>query len=843
MLDENIRQKLAEASGKARIVFWEDASGEFVGDVAGLEIPGATVIDVRGCELATKRRVLRIEREGRFVLYRAGGAPRIEEDFLLDVKMLARPFSATQSASWAEECGLPLEAADMVLTHAAFFGAKERRQALRALVERADWMAGGYTDKGLVFSLLAACCGSRSVHRVDTVRDMASKALEEYARESDALTRLLDRCGLADAFWDVMGSDLGYRSETPGLEDFAFEAMLTACSDLTGKKPPLSADAALVVSNLANEARKKDVFEALVNATCDYVTSLCNLDSVPLETLAAHRYLPVVDDRLLWRLAADVAEGVDCADRIAELRSRRAASAFSHNWVAGYDTLIGAAGVLAGVPKFERELGSADTVHACFGAYVDRWSAVDTAYRAFWVAYPAAALLMRDVFEGLSGKVEVAYARYSGRLAAAWQGLVVSRGAWPYDVEGVSQRTFFASKVRTALIMGRVTVIVSDALRYEAGADWAQRVRDRRGTGVECSALLASLPSYTQLGMASLLPGAELSISPITLAATVDGQDATGGRHREGILCRSVPDAVVISYEDLVGQDGEERLEGASLAYVYHNVIDATGDKRDSEEGAFGAVETAFVQLDRACARLFELGFRTVLVTADHGFLYQQDPQSFEFADVPFLSAVLDVQRSKRSRRFVAAPDLPSSDTLVELGAGQLGLAGDFEVGLPKGTRRLRLQGSGARFVHGGMTLQETVVPCVQIERTRARGAGHTVEVDLLTGGSKVISGSLVRFALYQTEPVGEGVLPASLRVGLYDADGTLCSESKPVEAASSSANAEDRRVAVELTVAKEVKNGVRLTLRVERRYGATSKYKTIAEATYTVRRNFGMDF
>jgi hypothetical protein len=94
--------------------------------------------------------------------------------------------------------------------------------------------------------------------------------------------------------------------------------------------------------------------------------------------------------------------------------------------------------------------------------------------------------------------------------------------------------------------------------------------------------MLASLPTYTQLGMASLLPNDELSIGPKTLCASVDGTDATGAQHREQILRAAVPGAAVLGYEDIFSQRAAEALSAAPLAYVYYNVIDMTGDKRDS---------------------------------------------------------------------------------------------------------------------------------------------------------------------------------------------------------------------------------------------------------------------
>ena len=619
--------------------------------------------------------------------------------------------------------------------------------------------------------------------------------------------------------------------------------MLSACSDLTGEVPTLSPDVAIVISDIANDPRQSDVFTNLVDATCDYVTSKCNLEALPTEVLAAHRYLPVVDSIIIRRIANDVTQGVDCSSQIAEVRARRASGRFFSNWSCAYDALIGAAGVLALAPRFESEIGSVDDARACFDRYVFDWSAIDESYRMLCLVVSKAVLLMADVFEPLAHQVELSYARYCNRLSAAWQRLVVERGSWPVNWEDASQRRFFEDKVHPELASKRVAVVVSDALRYEAGADWSRRVADRGRCQVECSAMLASLPTYTQLGMASLLPNQTLSIDPKTLTATVDGADATGAQHREQILRREVPNAVVLSYEELFDQEGAERLGGAKLAYVYHNVIDMTGDKRDSEERTFAAVDETFDQLDRACARLFQLGFSCVFVVADHGFLYQRDSKSFDFAEVPFLGVAVGTDNAKQSRRFVVANDLPACDALIELGASELGLSGDYTCEFPKGTRRMRLSGSGARFAHGGMTLQEAVVPCVRLTRAKARGSATPVGVDLLTGGTKVITGSFVRFEIFQTDPVGDGVLPVSLQVGLYDAQGQLRSETKPIEVASSSPNAEERRIPVMLTVAQDVANGARLTLRVDQRYGTTSKYKTVAQADYIVRRNFGLDF
>jgi hypothetical protein len=77
----------------------------------------------------------------------------------------------------------------------------------------------------------------------------------------------------------------------------------------------------------------------------------------------------------------------------------------------------------------------------------------------------------------------------------------------------------------------RFCVIISDALRYEIAEELLGRIRslDRYEAGIE--PMFGSLPSYTQLGMASLLPNGELQIADNdTATVLVNGQSSQGVR-------------------------------------------------------------------------------------------------------------------------------------------------------------------------------------------------------------------------------------------------------------------------------------------------------------------------
>ena len=840
-LDENITAKLADACAQARVVFWEDEAGEFAEDIAGLELPGVTVAVAQGNEMALKRRILRDEAAARFLVYRAGGAPVLDEDFLADIKAFAKPFAATQAASWAEELGIPLSCAEGLARHAEFFNAKDRRSGLKELLATADWLSSDDALEAVEFAMLAVCCGSKGVHRVDANRAIARRLLEQYAEDTDTAWRNITRFELRDTLWQALRDGFGYRSDDPSIEDFAFSCMLSACADVTGAEPTLTPDANVLLSEMENDARKGSIYRALLDKVGDGVAAQCAWEMLPLEVLMEHSYLPHADTELLKRLAADVEQRIDIVERIRNIRVRRSSMAIASAWLPAYDALQAADELLAGEQHALAVIAASDGADALFERYTTDPFRYDTSYRTLVRLKDSVHDLGLADIEALYPPAEVAYAHVVNDLTVSWQHAVVDAQSWPPSGELPYQANFYQQRLCVA--SGRVAVVVSDALRYEVGAAWAERTELRSRCRIDVSALLAMLPSYTQLGMAALLPHGVLSIDPATHAVCSDGQPTVGTANREKLLCTVVPGARAMTADELFAQQ-RESLVRIPLLYVFHNRIDAVGDDRTTERRTFEAVEDTFTELDRIVSQLLSAGFTRVFVTADHGFLYQDDPASFQLVDFPLLSAIVSAGSAKHARRYLMGPELPQHADLMNFSAQDVGLTGDYEIAVPKGTRRLKLQGSGARYVHGGMTLQETVVPVVEVAPVKGKaGRRHTVGFDVLTGGHKTIAGAVLSFEVYQSEPVGEDALPARIRTALYRKDGVRVSELVTLELASTSTAELDRHFAVTIAVGSNVANGEELTLRTERRIGCTTHYEMVDERSFKVRRNFGMDF
>ena len=152
--------------GKHRLVFWEDEDGGYSDIVGRLRVDGATVVDVTGRELATKRRILRDERDGRFIIYRQGSHPAPADDFLYDLKLAALPFNVSMEGIWAEECGIPVNLSDDLNAYARFFTSSERKQRLK------DSALPKSTPDDLARVILASCVTTPATNWRDALRDV-----------------------------------------------------------------------------------------------------------------------------------------------------------------------------------------------------------------------------------------------------------------------------------------------------------------------------------------------------------------------------------------------------------------------------------------------------------------------------------------------------------------------------------------------------------------------------------------------------------------------------------------------------------------------------------------------
>lgn len=835
MSNAKIRQALGNLFDKQRLVFWYDPRHEFRAEFDALDLPDVEKIELTNNEFGVKYRLLREQPEQKFLLFREGPEPAYLDNWLLDVQLASGvTFRTDQFALWLAELELGggPDQYTLLEEHAPFFEAIKRREALKKLLTPSD------STNALRQKMLAVCVGCDP--RLDL---MLEELLADLAKGTDTRWKLVERSGLASFFWEQMKRSYGYVSAQPGLLDFAIELFQTCfLSDVDPEfKSRLSSEVHVFIKRWKDSRQHEQAFEAL-SADCAGILQIDEkLQVLDYRALMQVDHFESIDRKILSDLVREVVARTVSTQEVEQLvRQRRLG-----HWFGRYKDLYQA---IEHGAQFLQLLELAQLTMSSLedgvNKYAQTWFRLDQRYRKY--IFHARESGQATLLQGLTHLVENLYSNnYLPTLNDHWQQHVDAAQRWT-AAPIASQTEFFERFVQPYLDRkGKVCVVISDAFRYEVGEELQTLIRREDRFDAELTPALSCLPSYTQLGMAALLPHSTLQLTENdTGEVLVDDASATGSPNRARILAKRVTASTVALAKDvlIMGRDESRALvRDHDVVYVYHNLIDKTGDTRDTEERVFAAAEETLEELIRLVKKLANANASNVLITADHGFIYQNHP----LLESDFLStAPAGEEILYTDRRFVLGTGLRESESFKTFAADQLGLAGHLQVQIPKSIKRLRLKGSGSRFVHGGATLQEVVIPVISVNKKRQSDVGR-VAVDLIGGGGKTITTGQLAVVLYQAEPMTDKRQPRKLRVGIYALSGELISDAHEVTFDFASDNPRERELPLRFILSRKADefNNQQVELRLDEPVDDTTHFTKYKAERYTVRRAFTGDF
>ena len=827
----NIQEPLTRLFKKHRIVFWYDADKELRIDFEALELPDVKKIELINNEFNVKHRLLRDEPNSQFLLYHEGAQPADLDNWLLDVLLAHGEFRTDQASIFLGELGLGPEFSDLVREHLEFFNVAKRREKLKELLKPDD------THGAIRIKMLAVC--SCAEPRVDVILE---NLLGELAKEKDEKFNLIQQCGLDSFLWEQLNRHYGYDSETKSIRDFIIELFQSCYQMEIGQPAALNSEAVIFLKRWEDSNRHRSSFESLSEECADALTIEQDLQNRDYKSLVDVDYFRLIDLKIISELVRGVADRTlssgECAVLIRKRRQGHWYQEYSHH----YESVEYAA-------RFIQELETvnlqANSLSVGIERYSNAWYRIDQLYRKF--IYHSRKSSQASLLEQLSTQIEDLYTNsFLLRINDNWQQLVDAKQNWHSPLVPM-QKGFYEKWVKPYPTKNKkVFVIISDALRYEIGEELLRLIRQEDRYEAQIKPMLAMLPSFTQLGMASLLPNKELRFADKDSATiVVDNTSSLGTANRAKILSNHISDgATAIQADDFLNMnrdDSRELFRDHSVVYIYHNRIDATGDKKQSEERVFEAVEETLQELIKVIKKLAAANATNMLITSDHGFIYQNKPLD----DSDFTSA--EPQGEKiihRDRRFIVGKGLQQNPSLRYFTAEELGLAGDVEIQISKSINRMRLKGSGSRYVHGGASLQEVVLPVIEVNKKRKSDVS-SVEVDILRSGSTVITSSQLSVAFYQVDPVTEKRQPRTLRAGMYNKDGELISDSHDLLFDYTSELPREREMPIRFLLTRKADdaNGQTVTLKLEEKLAGTAKYKEYKTASYTMQKSFTTDF
>lgn len=397
--------------------------------------------------------------------------------------------------------------------------------------------------------------------------------------------------------------------------------------------------------------------------------------------------------------------------------------------------------------------------------YAEDWFTIDQHYRKGikgladldWSSIPD--FIDLDV---LRKDINACYEKHIDQLNREW---LACMNHFNFDYSQIgSPKQFDFYQAEIAPYDQKVVVVISDALRYEAGRELLKELyKDSKNTA-ESKYKLASIPSKTSLGMAQLLP--HKSIAFHNGALSIDGISTEGSSNRESILKLFDTEAITVSYQDVVSNTKEENraLFRANLVYLYHDHIDSIGDQRKSEDRTFDAVESTIKELAILIKKLHGgNGVSRVLVTADHGFLYTD--KSIEEKDKEEAFSNDTIQSHNRYE--ITTKDInPERGYCIPL-KNVSHLDTDAYVSITKAVNRIKRQGTGHQFVHGGGSLQELIVPVIESTRKREDVVRKVKPLLVNQSRLKVVSNTC-RVSILQEKPLSRHEKSTEIKIGLY---------------------------------------------------------------------------
>ena len=813
-----------------RVVFWHDPKGEYSDELDDLTLDGVEVLRVANNEYAIKHRLLHVQPQQKFLVYRPAVPSTDIENWLLDLELAYGVFSADRGSLISQELGLTADAIeDVVTAHEKFFNSTQRVRSLKALL----------TPQDDARRLQAKMCAVVLRQREHSLQEITRSLLMENADGGRAKYDALVDFGLDGFFWRGVDSIYHYSSVSPSVDDFILWLFRKATTGFRSDQPELLRNIELDFASFRNDFRSRAQLAQLAQRVArdlDYATSI---ESLTFRELIDDDLFEQTDQRIIVDLARAVLDKTVSAREVAEVVRTRQKSPWIDSYAGLYAAIEAAAELLAAIDSLDLTMTSFDDG---LQRYCGQWYKIDQLYRQFTHARRTA-----DRGEGplsdLQERVEKHYTnKYVYELGSAWQQQVDAAPRWQ-SLLLRSQRLFFEHYIQRLLSdEKKAVVIVSDALRYEVADELRSRIRCEDRFDAELEPALGVLPSYTQLGMAALLPHSVLTHSADGKTVLADGEPTNGTANRARVL-QSVS-GTAIQAEDfraLNQADRRELFKNNRVLYVYHDVIDATGDKPGTERSVFEAADRAMAELVDLVKKATNANATNIFITADHGFLFQDEalPDQSFLSEKPQGDEILVA-----NRRYVLGHGLKPEAAFTTFQAAQLGLDGDLEVQIPKSIQRLKLPGGGSRYVHGGATLQEVVVPVLTVNKKR-KSDTRPVDVQVIPETDKITTGQLM-VKLFQADPVTDKVQPRTVRIGLYVGE-TLISNDPPPERVfdSTSTDKRDRYQAVQLLLNQDSAsyNNRAVELRIEERIPNTTHWRVYRKAVYTLKRSFTSDF
>jgi hypothetical protein len=409
------------------------------------------------------------------------------------------------------------------------------------------------------------------------------------------------------------------------------------------------------------------------------------------------------------------------------------------------------------------------TVPALVKAYADGespWCLLDSHHRHMasrWFKFESG-----DDDNGLEKLVLKADRRYTQVGSELAKLFITQFQKGKHPSKGVLRQVeLFDTEVASKIPDGKTAYVWVDALRFEMARELVEVLKE--DFDLRLQPAIATMPTITEIGMASLLPKASQSAKVVSvgngkLAVEITGTVIKDRKDRINFMKAHAGVQVFdAKLDDLLPKPSKKVRDGiqnAQLVLVTSQEIDEFGEK--DTKLARMLMDTMLDQLRRCVRVLRDNEIKTIIIAADHGHLFAEEIGDDMKIDAP------GGKTADLHRRVWVGEGGNVDASFMRTPLRSLGVDSEFDIATPWNFAVFKVAGGNLIYFHGGLSPQELIIPVLTLTPKAHRMPGTTTGIDwkLLTGAEKLTT----RFFSVQITGVGTGLFemePPRVRIEL----------------------------------------------------------------------------
>lgn len=784
-IEKRLNTKFNESTHR-QIIFWYDEDQEFQEDIDDIYLDNGKKIILNGKNLIQTKYIIEFEdKDSNYLIYAPFAQPNDNDNYLADMTHYAYSFTPDWIAMIGDELGVPSEYYNLLKKYSSFWKSKVRKDDFKNLEFE-------ISEINIKKAIMAVICNQKTLKFDYVVREV----IKNNFGEENKIIKSFEKFNILDDFWKLISMTFSYSEENPAVTKLVRSLILNYTASLYQGPTPRSWDeylvndknnASIFISEFMNNTNYSEYYDRIAKVL-EPKLNISSLGYDNIDPYANCDSFEKFDENIIYHYTEILYENqADLGDEFKELLEYRKKTHFYPKYENSYNVLGYANKFISLVNEFMRT-DLPEDAESIIKVYSEKWVYLDSYYRKFYYFYDS--LEDTEYLENLRQLIENLYVnRFLSVMNPIFTKSLLEKPINNLDVQ--KQWKFYKQHIPASIRKHKTAVIISDAFRYGCAIELFSELEKDPNRTPSIKPMLSTIPSYTELGMAALLPNNDIKYDD-NESVLVNGKKCNSTEERNKILNSFANDSLAITYEEvdkLKINDFKEIMKGINLVYIYHNKIDALGDHAPSENEVFNAAQESIGDLQSLITKLSTLNYAHIYITADHGFIYKRDKlEEHDKVD-------LDRFKEKKHKRYIISEKPLDIEGAVSILMDYLDM--DLYANVPVGADIFKAPGSSHNFVHGGASLEECIVPLLYVKAEKGARNQRTVKLQLLMTRN-IITNHEVSLRFFQKENVSDTVLPLEASLYFVDENNNKISGEEIIYANKDTQSSEEREYIVQ---------------------------------------------